>query len=374
MKNALTPSQGTAAVSEPWRAGAAHLRRRPAATRRRRAHPQGLRHRRRRARRLGDRERARPRPKSTTRPCAAGPPGSPRRARRPRTMARKLASHPQPLPQPARARPDQRQPGRPAARARSSRTASRRRSSRRTSPTCSTRSRPRTPLEQRDRALFELAYCSGLRAEELVDLDIAEHRLRPGAGARRGQGLEDPLRPRRRARRCKSIATYLERARPALQSAEPDPALFLSKSGRRLSTSDVRRRLRVWARHAATHTGVHPHALRHSFATHLLDGRRGPARDPGDARSRKYLDDPGLHSGRVRPPPGGVREEPPTGLRGLPGDQRQSDRVEGAVDRLQDGRLRQGTGTTRRRVLTTRQVRRRPDVLRACLRMSKRPT
>ena len=44
------------------------------------------------------------------------------------------------------------------------------------------------------------------------------------------------------------------------------------KSGKRLSTSDVRRRLRVWARHAATQTGVHPHALRHSFATHLLEG------------------------------------------------------------------------------------------------------
>ena len=71
----------------------------------------------------------------------------------------------------------------------------------------------------------------------------------------------------------RALTAYLERGRPALDGAPADePALFLSKSGRRLSTSDVRRRLRTWARQAAVHAGVHPHALRHSFATHLLEG------------------------------------------------------------------------------------------------------
>jgi site-specific recombinase XerD len=69
-----------------------------------------------------------------------------------------------------------------------------------------------------------------------------------------------------------AVADYLERGRPVFARVDGDPALFISKSGRRLSTSDVRRRLRVWARHAAAQGKVHPHALRHSFATHLLEG------------------------------------------------------------------------------------------------------
>ena len=70
----------------------------------------------------------------------------------------------------------------------------------------------------------------------------------------------------------KAVSRWLERGRPALQSGDGSEALFLSKSGRRLSTSDVRRRLQAWARHAAIQGGISPHALRHSFATHLLDG------------------------------------------------------------------------------------------------------
>jgi integrase/recombinase XerC/integrase/recombinase XerD len=128
-----------------------------------------------------------------------------------------------------------------------------------------------TPLEQRDRALFELAYSSGLRAEELVDLDVNSINFDQEQVRVEGKGAKTRFVPTGEPA-LRSIATYLERARPALSGADPEPALFLSKSGKRLSTSDVRRRLRVWARHASTQTGVHPHALRHSFATHLLEG------------------------------------------------------------------------------------------------------
>jgi site-specific recombinase XerD len=128
-----------------------------------------------------------------------------------------------------------------------------------------------TPLELRDRALFELAYACGLRAEELVNLDHGAIDFDAEQVRVEGKGGKTRFVPAGE-HALAAVGDYLERARTALQGNGQDPALFLSKSGRRLSTSDVRRRLRVWARHAATQGAVHPHALRHSFATHLLDG------------------------------------------------------------------------------------------------------
>jgi integrase/recombinase XerC/integrase/recombinase XerD len=127
------------------------------------------------------------------------------------------------------------------------------------------------PLEQRDRALFELAYACGLRAEELVNLDVGSVEFDAEQLRVEGKGSKTRFVPVGEAA-LKSIARYLERGRPALATTRGDGALFLSKTGRRLSTSDVRRRLRVWTRHASVQGGVSPHALRHSFATHLLEG------------------------------------------------------------------------------------------------------
>lgn len=135
-----------------------------------------------------------------------------------------------------------------------------------------------TPLELRDRAMFELAYASGLRAEELIRLDVGSVDFDAEEVRVEGKGSKTRMVPTGEAA-LRTIADYLQRGRPALDAGAggrpgvaPPPALFLSKSGRRLSTSDVRRRLRVWARQAAVSGKVHPHALRHSFATHLLDG------------------------------------------------------------------------------------------------------
>lgn len=127
-----------------------------------------------------------------------------------------------------------------------------------------------TPLDLRDRAIFELAYSAGLRAEELVDLDLGA--LDPDAEELRieGKGGRTRVVPAGEPA-WRALDAYVERGRPEL-SREPDSALFLSKGGRRLSTSDLRRRLRLALRRASVQAGVTPHTLRHSFATHLLEG------------------------------------------------------------------------------------------------------
>jgi integrase/recombinase XerC/integrase/recombinase XerD len=128
-----------------------------------------------------------------------------------------------------------------------------------------------TPLELRDRALFELAYACGLRAEELVRLDVGSVDFDAEQVRVEGKGGKTRFVPVGE-HALAATGRYLGRARHALDAGPGEPALFLSKTGRRLSTSDVRRRLRTWARHAAAQGAVHPHALRHSFATHLLEG------------------------------------------------------------------------------------------------------
>jgi site-specific recombinase XerD len=129
----------------------------------------------------------------------------------------------------------------------------------------------RAPLELRDRAMFELAYSCGLRAEELIGLEVSSadfegERLRvEGKGGRtRFVPIGEPAQ--------QALRRYLERARGALVSGRDQSALLVSKSGRRLHPSDVRRRLELRVREAAIAGGVSPHALRHSFATHLLEG------------------------------------------------------------------------------------------------------
>lgn len=123
-----------------------------------------------------------------------------------------------------------------------------------------------TPLDLRDRAMFELAYAAGLRAEELTLLDTASADVDGEQVRVEGKGGRTRFVPVGE-HAWRAMDRYLTRGRGALDGGESD-ALFLSKSGKRLSTSDVRRRLKLQARRA----GISPHTLRHSFATHLLEG------------------------------------------------------------------------------------------------------
>jgi integrase/recombinase XerC/integrase/recombinase XerD len=128
-----------------------------------------------------------------------------------------------------------------------------------------------SPLELRDRAMFELAYSAGLRAEELVNLDVDS--LDPDGEELRVEGKGGRVRVIPAGEPAwAALDAYLARGRPKLCAEPGERALLVSRTGRRLSTSDVRRRLRAATRRAALQAGVSPHTLRHSFATHLLEG------------------------------------------------------------------------------------------------------
>lgn len=131
-----------------------------------------------------------------------------------------------------------------------------------------------TPLQMRDRAMFELTYACGLRAGELINLplsalDLDEEQLRvEGKG---GRTRVVPVGENAAA----AMRRYLDRSRPGLAAGRSEreiPWLFLTRSGHQLRPSDVRRRLEIALRGAGVAAGISPHALRHSFATHLLNG------------------------------------------------------------------------------------------------------
>lgn len=133
-----------------------------------------------------------------------------------------------------------------------------------------------TPLQMRDRAMFELTYACGLRAGELIALtvdsvDLDEEQLRV-----EGKGGRTRIVPIGEYA-TKSLRRYLEQSRPRLvapSGPERDDraVLFISRSGRKLQPSDVRRRLESSLRASGVAAGISPHSLRHSFATHLLNG------------------------------------------------------------------------------------------------------
>ena len=126
-----------------------------------------------------------------------------------------------------------------------------------------------TPPEVRDKAMFELAYSSGLRLAELVSLDLAHaDAIRRDAEVtvtgKGGKTRSVPVGAKARA----AIEAWLQ-VRAVLARAGV-PALFVGARGERIAAGVVRARLAQWARRAGLLVHVHPHVLRHSFATHVL--------------------------------------------------------------------------------------------------------
>ena len=119
----------------------------------------------------------------------------------------------------------------------------------------------------RDRALLELAYSSGLRLSELVSLDVAGVDLAQGEVRVMGKGSKERMVPVGAAAR-EAIRGWLAQ-RASLVDASQD-AMFVGASGRRLSGRTIERRLAAWAVKQGLDRHVHPHMLRHSFASHVL--------------------------------------------------------------------------------------------------------
>jgi integrase/recombinase XerD len=136
-----------------------------------------------------------------------------------------------------------------------------------------------TPAALRDRALFEVLYGAGARISEAVGLDVDDVDLGGPLGGTElasvrllGKGDKQRVVPLGRYA-VAALDAYLVRARPALAGAgRGTPALFLNQRGARLSRQSAWAALQQAARRADLTGHLSPHTLRHSFATHLLDG------------------------------------------------------------------------------------------------------
>jgi integrase/recombinase XerC len=138
---------------------------------------------------------------------------------------------------------------------------------------------PSHPLGRRDRAILELFYASGLRLSELVGLDLEDVNLGSRVVRVLGKGRKERIVPFNRTTEAALRAWLkdwegLALATPGPQRStgkkRPAQPLFLNYQGRRLSTRSVDRLVRKYVAACSTRLGISPHALRHSFATHLL--------------------------------------------------------------------------------------------------------
>ena len=124
-------------------------------------------------------------------------------------------------------------------------------------------------LEQRDHAILELFYSSGLRLAELVNLDIAMLDFSEGTVTVTGKGSKTRIVPMG-SHAISALQTWIQR-RTLINIADKNSnAVFVTQQGRRITPRAVQYRIKEWAIKQGINTDIHPHLLRHSFATHVL--------------------------------------------------------------------------------------------------------
>ncbi len=127
------------------------------------------------------------------------------------------------------------------------------------------------PRGLRDRAMLELLYASGLRAGELTGARLENLDLDARVIRVTGKGGKTRLVPVG-TKACEAITAYLEKERPQFVSKRTGSHIFLSRHGKSLTTTRLWQIVKESAKRAGIETSVYPHLLRHSFATHLLEG------------------------------------------------------------------------------------------------------
>ena len=128
-----------------------------------------------------------------------------------------------------------------------------------------------TPEAKRDRAMLELLYATGMRASELVSLNLADIDIEGGYVRCFGKGHKERLIPIYRQASL-VLKEYLADGRPHLVHNSEEKALFLNRRGERLTRQGLWQILKGYAKEAGLEAQVTPHTLRHSFATHMLSG------------------------------------------------------------------------------------------------------
>lgn len=130
---------------------------------------------------------------------------------------------------------------------------------------------PATPRGARDRAMLETLYATGLRVSELVSLRLSEINLEPGFLRVTGKGGKQRLVPLGSKAQA-ALRDYLASGRPALLKSRPCAHLFVTSRGASMTRQAFWTLLRNYGRQAGIFQRLSPHVLRHSFATHLLEG------------------------------------------------------------------------------------------------------